>query len=216
MSLKVTEARDDCLRSILDARAVVMLRLRDHSHTVEIGEMLVDAGLRVMEVTLDHADSAYALQGLCSELGDRAMIGAGTVKTRQHVQVAAAAGARFCVSPHMDPAVVAATAQAGMEPLPGACAPTEVAIAEDCGARLVKLFPAGPLGPNYLQAMRGPFPSIGFVPTGGVRHDDLKPWFAAGAVAVGLGSDLIGEADLPTMRQRADQVVAQLQDLDTR
>lgn len=191
------------------ARTVVVLRLRDHRQTVRIGETLAEAGLTVIEVTLDHPDSVAALRRLHDAIGSRTVLGAGTVRSGEQVAVAADAGARFIVSPHTDPAVIQATRRANLASLPGACTPTEVALAQDSGADFVKLFPAGPLGPDYLRALRGPFRDVRFVPTGGLRHDRLQPWYAAGAVAVGLGSDLIA-AEPDELARRARVVVSQV------
>ncbi len=203
-----TQTQTQTEDAVRKARAVVVLRLRDHRNTVRMGETLVDAGLTIMEVTLDHPDSIAALQRLHEALGERAVLGAGTVRTSDQVAAAAAAGARFCVSPHTDPAVIEATVQAGLVAIPGACTATDVATAVDSGAQLVKLFPAAPLGPDYLRALRGPFRDVPFVPTGGIRHDQLQPWYDAGAVAVGLGSDLISE-DLTELHRRATVTATQ-------
>lgn len=182
------------LARIRQAGTVVVLRLRDHSNLLSIARTLADVGLDVMEVTFDHPDTAGSLAALVDALGDRVLIGAGTVRSREHVQRAADAGARFCVSAYAGPSVIAATCEAGMAPLPGVVTATEIELALEAGAHMVKLFPAGPLGAAYLRAIRGPFRDVEFVPTGGIAHDALLPWYEAGAVAVGLGSDLIGDA----------------------
>jgi Entner-Doudoroff aldolase len=123
------------------------------------------------------------------------------------VPVLAEAGARFVVSPNTDPRVIGAALDAGLDPIPGALTATEVASAIGAGAALVKLFPAGPLGTAYLRALRGPFGDVDFVPTGGIAHDAVGEWLAAGAVAVGLGSDLVParptDADLAGIQARA-------------
>jgi Entner-Doudoroff aldolase len=211
---KSTVADSDVVRRIRQAGAVAVLRLTDHSRTLHIGQAIVAGGLDVLEVTFDHPDAAAALRGLADALPASALLGAGTIRQPGQVEEAAAAGARFCVSPHTDPAIIAAALAAGLEPLPGAATATEVATAVDAGARLVKLFPAGPLGLAYLRAMRGPFAGVLFMPTGGIRHSDVLPWLQAGAVAVGLGSDLVPAAptaaDVEPVRQRARSVAEQI------
>jgi Entner-Doudoroff aldolase len=130
------------------------------------------------------------------------------------VTAAASAGARFCVSPHVDAAVIRATLEAGLEPLPGVGTATELATALDAGARMTKLFPAGPLGHGYMRALLGPFRGAQIVPTGGIRHDEVASWLRAGAAAVGLGSDLVGPtpraADIDAIHERARVVMAQV------
>jgi Entner-Doudoroff aldolase len=196
------------------AGAVAILRLTDHAHAVETGRALYDAGIRAMEVPFDHPDAPRSLRGLRAELPGDALLGAGTIMTAEQVELAAECGARYCVSPHTDPGLVRAVLAAGLAPLPGAATPTDVAAALAAGATLVKLFPAGALGLDYLRALRGPFRKVAFVPTGGVRHDQAGDWLAAGAVAVGLGSDLVPAApapeDLPRIADRAALVVAQI------
>jgi Entner-Doudoroff aldolase len=194
--------------------AVAILRLRDHGLAVEIGHALAGAGLDVMEITLDDPNALAALRRMAASLGDSVVLGAGTVRTVEAVAAAADAGARFCVSPGLDRAVVQETLAAGLEPLPGAYTATEVGAAVDAGARLVKLFPAGAAGTAYLRALRGPFGDVDFVPTGGIRHDAAGEWIAAGAVAVGLGSDLVAarptEADVAALAARAATVLEQV------
>jgi Entner-Doudoroff aldolase len=196
------------------AGAVAILRLREHGHAVAVGQTLLEAGLPVMEVTFDHADAPAALAAMVERLSPGALLGAGTVRTAEQVAGCAEAGGRFCVSPHTDPSLVRACIDAGLEPIPGAHTATEVVAATDAGARLIKLFPAGPLGVGYLRAMLGPFRNALFIPTGGILHDEVGPWLAAGAVAVGLGSDLVpaapGEGDLDAIARRARTVAGQV------
>ena len=196
------------------AGAVAILRLREHRRAVAVGEILLDAGLPVVEVTFDHADAPAALRSMVERLSPGALLGAGTVRTPEQVSRCGEAGGRFCVSPHTDPVLIRACIDAGLEPIPGAQTATDVAMATDAGARLIKLFPAGPLGVGYLRAMLGPFREVLFLPTGGIRHDEVGPWLRAGAVAVGLGSDLVpaapGEAELDAIARRARTVAKQI------
>ncbi|MEA2133650.1 MAG: 2-dehydro-3-deoxyphosphogluconate aldolase / (4S)-4-hydroxy-2-oxoglutarate aldolase [Solirubrobacteraceae bacterium] len=209
----MTEATRDAIGR---TGAVVVLRLRDHGRAVEVGHVLAEAGLGVLEVTLDHPGALDALGAMAQALGDDVVLGAGTVRDPALPEQVAAAGGRFCVSPELDVAIVAATLAAGLEPLPGTLTPTEIGSALRAGARMVKLFPAGALGPGYLRALLGPFGDLAVVPTGGIRHDEVAPWLEAGAVAVGLGSDLVGArpgpGDLEEIGRRARAVVAQVQE----
>jgi 2-dehydro-3-deoxyphosphogluconate aldolase / (4S)-4-hydroxy-2-oxoglutarate aldolase len=207
----VSEATREAMRQ---TGAVVVLRLRDHSRAVEVGHVLADAGLRVLELTFDHPGALDALAAMAQALGDDVVLGAGTVRDASVPEEAAAAGARFCVAPELDVAVVEAALTAGLEPVPGTLTPTEIGTALRAGARMVKLFPAGALGPGYLRAMLGPFGDLAVVPTGGIRHDEVTPWLEAGAHAVGLGSDLVGARpspdDLDGIAARARAVVEQV------
>ena len=204
----------DGLARLRDSGAVAIMRLRYHRRSVEIGHALAAAGLTVMEVTLDDPAAIGALRALAEALPSGVLLGAGTVRRPEQVAQAADAGARFCLSPHCDPAIVEATLAAGLEPVPGAATATEVARALDAGARIVKLFPAGPLGVGYMKALLGPFQGADFLPTGGIRHDEIAEWLQAGATAVGLGSDLVPAvpeaADLEGIAARARIVVEQV------
>lgn len=209
-----TVPETEVVAGVCQAGAIVILRLREHTHAVAIGQLLLDAGLPVMEVTFDHPNAPAALRSMADQLPARALLGAGTIRTTEQISQCKQAGGRFCVSPHTDPGLIRACLDAGLEPIPGAHTATDVATAIDAGARLVKLFPAGPLGPSYLRAMLGPFRDVLFVPTGGIRHEQVGTWLQAGAVAVGLGSDLVpaapSETDLEAIAQRAWKVAKQI------
>jgi 2-dehydro-3-deoxyphosphogluconate aldolase / (4S)-4-hydroxy-2-oxoglutarate aldolase len=202
------------------AGAIAILRLREHTHAVALGRLLLDAGLPVMEVTFDHPGAPDALRSMVDQLPAGALLGAGTVRTTEQISRCKDAGGRFCVSPHTDPGLIRASLDAGLEPIPGAHTASEVAAATDAGARLVKLFPAAPLGLRYLRAMLGPFRDVLFVPTGGIGHDEVGAWLRAGAVAVGLGSDLVpavpSETEFDAIAQRARTVSKQVADARTR
>ena len=193
------------MKELRDSRVVAILRLRDHGLAVEVAHALAGGGIRVLELTQDDPGALEALRAV-SALPEL-VVGAGTVLDPGTVAAVADAGARFVVAPNTDARVICAARAAGLEPIPGALTATEVAGALAAGATLVKLFPAGPLGPAYLRALRGPFESVEFVPTGGIAHDAIGEWLDAGAVAVGLGSDLVSarptDADLEGIAARA-------------
>lgn len=187
MSETVREIED----RIRAARVVAVLRLRDHTRAVQVAETLAEGGVTALEFTLDDPGGIGAIEKVAARVGGHVLVGAGTVTETAQVAAAREAGARFCVSPHLDPAVVAAANGAGLAPLPGIATPTELLAARRAGARLLKLFPAGPLGIAYLKALKGPFGDAELIPTGGVELDDIGSWLAAGATAVGVGSSLV-------------------------
>ncbi len=185
---------------------------------VEIGEVLVGSGVRVLEVTLNSTltgsgDGALgAIAQLKRHFGDRALVGAGTVRTKEDVDGALDAGAAFLVSPNLDLESVARSKERGALHLPGVFTATEAQTAFDAGCTVVKLFPADALGPAYLKALRAPLNDIGFVPTGGIDADNLAAYVRAGAVAVGVGSALVRGADddLGALAERAKALVSAL------
>lgn len=197
----------DATGSIAEAGVVAVLRARASQHLAAVAHALVDAGLRVVEVTLTTPDAVTLIKQLHNDLGDAALVGAGTVVTLDEAEACIDAGADFLVSPTTALDVVATARIAGVAAFPGALTPTEILAAQRSGASAVKLFPASLVGPGYLAQLRGPFPSISIMPTGGIAVADVEPWLRAGAAAVGLGGSLSGAAlaDGPdkALRERA-------------
>jgi 2-dehydro-3-deoxyphosphogluconate aldolase/(4S)-4-hydroxy-2-oxoglutarate aldolase len=181
---------DELQERLLRARLVAIVRLEDHRNVVEIVDALCNAGVEFLELTIERAEGVASLERVLSSHGDRAIIGAGTVLAADDVRRVADLGAKFIVSPNTDPAVIATAHEHGLLAFPGAFSATEVATATSLGARFVKLFPAS-VGVGYLRALRGPFPRVKFVPTGGVSAENARDWFDAGAAAVAMGSNLV-------------------------
>jgi 2-dehydro-3-deoxyphosphogluconate aldolase / (4S)-4-hydroxy-2-oxoglutarate aldolase len=154
-------------------------------------EALLAGGVRVIEVTLDGPHALAAIAALREGARADALIGAGTVRDVEDAQRAGDAGAEFLVSPNLDEDTVHLAASRGILHLPGVLTPTEAARALALGCRLVKLFPAEPLGPAYLRALRGPLPELRWVPTGGLDVQHVPAYLAAGASALGFGGSLV-------------------------
>jgi len=191
------------------ARLVAIVRVRDHTNVVAIAETLVSAGVAYLEVTIERATGLEALGRVVSACAATAVVGAGTVLSRDDVSRCVDAGARFIVTPNVDPGVIEAACTQGLMVLAGAFTPSEVALASRCGAHFVKLFPASTGGVGHLSALRGPFPDVKFVPTGGVTIDNVPQWFEAGAAAVAMGSNLVpGSGSLEGLFDRASEAVA--------
>jgi 2-dehydro-3-deoxyphosphogluconate aldolase/(4S)-4-hydroxy-2-oxoglutarate aldolase len=192
---------------IVASRVVAILRLRDQSRAVDLCRALADGGITVMEITMGHPEALKSLERARHALGPAVLLGAGTVTDTTTVSQVAAAGASFCVAPNLDAEVVTAAQGLGLLPVPGVLSPTEVVAAKRLGLRLLKLFPAGPVGTGYLQALKGPLPDVGFIAVGGVEIEDVPEWLSAGAVAVGLGSGLVGRGgDLTGLAERTERL----------
>lgn len=181
----------DRLNDVRGTGVFAVLRAPSADHAIEAARALVRGGITGLEVTYSTPDAAAVIRDLTAEFGDSANVGAGTVTTPQQAEEAAAAGARFLVSPGSVPTVTEAMLATGATVMTGAMTPTEVMTALDLGTHVVKLFPASLGGPSLLKALRGPFPDAPIMPTGGVSAANLGEWFAAGAVAVGAGGDLV-------------------------
>ncbi|SHN34434.1 bifunctional 4-hydroxy-2-oxoglutarate aldolase/2-dehydro-3-deoxy-phosphogluconate aldolase [Cryptosporangium aurantiacum] len=174
-----------------EARIMAILRGLPPDETVALAERLWDAGVTVLEVPLasPHGLDALRATAVAATARNRT-IGAGTVLTPDQVRAAADAGARYTVAPGLDLTVLAAALHAGLPHLPGVATATEVATATAAGCRWLKAFPAGALGPGWISALRGPFPDVRFVATGGLSATDVPTFLAAGASVVALGSAL--------------------------
>jgi Entner-Doudoroff aldolase len=177
------------LRAALDAVPLIaVLRGLGPDAAVPLGVALAAGGLRAVEITLDSPDAAVSIKALVDALDASVVVGAGTVVTTHELAAAVGAGAQFTVSPHLDEEVVLAAHAHGVAVVPGVGTATELHRAVAAGATMVKLFPAGALGVDYLAALRGPYPDVPIMVSGGVGIDRIADWLSAGASAVGLGA----------------------------
>jgi 2-dehydro-3-deoxyphosphogluconate aldolase/(4S)-4-hydroxy-2-oxoglutarate aldolase len=158
--------------------------------TLQMVEALVEGGVTGIEITYTTPNAAEVVAALDERFGENIVLGMGTLTRSAQAQEAQAAGARFLVSPHTEAALATAMVATGLPVMTGAITPTEVVLADSLGADVIKIFPGSLVGPGYLKALRGPFPGLKLMPTGGVSRDNVAEWFAAGAVAVGAGSEL--------------------------
>jgi 2-dehydro-3-deoxyphosphogluconate aldolase/(4S)-4-hydroxy-2-oxoglutarate aldolase len=200
------------VQRILSARLFAVIRLQKMDHIVELAEALFAEGITVMEITLNSTNALDAIQRVEKACPDM-LVGAGTVIGVEAAMKAVECGAKFLVSPVTDLDMLAVAQQVGVASMIGALTPTEAWQASMAGADFVKLFPLAGLGPDYLKAMRAPFPAIRFVPTNGVTPANVSEWFTVGAVAVGLGSSLVTDVDMDQkdfgeVRARARMAVA--------
>lgn len=195
--------------TIRTSRVIAIGRNISAAAAPRVGAALVAGGVPVVELTLNEpeADALAAIAALAAAADDLgALVGAGTVLSTEAARRAVEAGARFIVCPHADAGLVAWCADRAVPCFPGALSPTEILAVWTAGASAVKLFPAATVGPAYLKLVAGPFPDIPLVPTGGVSAQNAGEWIAAGAVAVGMGSWLIGDGDPDAVTERARQV----------
>jgi 2-dehydro-3-deoxyphosphogalactonate aldolase len=170
---------------------IAILRGLEPERAAPVGELLFEAGFRVIEVPLNSPEPLLSIRTLVSRLGTRALIGAGTVLSPDDVARVEAAGARLIVMPHGDPQVIAAAQRAALICTPGVATPTEAFAARAAGADVLKMFPAEALPPPVVKAWRAVLPpEVGLVPVGGITPDRIEPYLTAGATGFGLGSAL--------------------------
>jgi len=186
-------ARRPVPASFATSPVVAIVRGGDPAALLPTCEALLDAGIVHLEITTNTEGWEDAVRTLSAREG--AVIGAGTVLTADHVARTVAAGGTFVVAPNTSEEVAAAAAEARIDWYPGALTPTEIVHAWELGATAVKVFPARSAGgPGFLADVRAPLPHIPLMPTGGVALGDIAAYRAAGAIAVGLGSPLLGDA----------------------
>jgi len=174
---------------------------------------VVEAGVGAVEITFTVPDAVSVIAAVKKELGERILLGAGTVLNPSDAVAAVNAGAAFVVSPGTNTEVIDMAHRLGAAALPGAFTPTEVMTAWGAGADMVKIFPASLGGPEYIKALRGPFPDIPFLPTGGVEAANVSEFLRAGAAAVAAGGNLfdkkmVASGDLAGLKRRAGEFLA--------
>jgi 2-dehydro-3-deoxyphosphogluconate aldolase/(4S)-4-hydroxy-2-oxoglutarate aldolase len=185
-----TMTRSDVIRRIEETGVVAVVRLTDAAVGRDVANALMSGGVTAIEITMTVPRAVELIDELSRTL-PQALIGAGTVTDAATARAVIDAGAKFVVSPVFRPAVIEACHERGVPACPGCFSPTEILSAWEMGADVVKVFPATSLGPSYIKDLRGPFPAIKLMPTGGVSLDNAADWIRAGAVAIGAGSSLV-------------------------
>lgn len=191
---------------------VAILRGLKPDEADAVGAALVDAGLRVIEVPLNSPAPLRSIARLAARFGDRALIGAGTVRRAAEVDAVADAGGRLIVTPHADPAVVRAAKARGLIAMPGFFTPTEAFALLDAGADGLKLFPAEQSSPAALRAVRAVLPPGTLVaPVGGIGPGNMAAWREAGAAGFGIGTSIYRPGDgAEAVAQKARALLAAL------
>lgn len=193
------------------SRLIVVARAQRAEDYDAVLDVLIDAGIRSLELTLTTPGTFDRMPHLLALYGDVVDLGVGTVTNTADMARAVDAGASYLVTPITSAAFVEQATDAGVPIVPGGLTPTELFASWSAGASAVKIFPAGQVGPAYLKDLRGPFPDLVAVPSGGVDLSGAAAWLAAGAVAVSVGGPLLGDAfsggDLLALRDRAQAFV---------
>lgn len=184
-------SRESDLKRVLDCGIVAVVRAPEASGLVEVVRALADGGVTVAEVTFTVPGAADVIREAKRQLGDRVLLGAGTVLDPETARVAILNGAEFIVSPAVNLDVIRLCRRYDKVVTPGAFTPTEILTAWEAGADIVKVFPADVLGPVFFKAMRGPLPQVRLMPTGGVDLTTAADFLKAGACCLGIGSQLV-------------------------
>ena len=179
---------------LTSSKVIAVLRAPHVSVLAPVCDVLVDEGILSLELTLTTPGLLDALPDLVGRYATTADVGVGTILTESDAERAIECGARFLVTPTMNLPVVRLAVQRQVAVFPGGLTPTELAAGWQAGATAVKIFPAQTVGAGYLKHLRGPFPDLQAVPSGGVDLDASRQWLAAGAAAVSIGGPLLGDA----------------------
>jgi 2-dehydro-3-deoxyphosphogluconate aldolase/(4S)-4-hydroxy-2-oxoglutarate aldolase len=176
---------------VLDHVIVAVIRAESPDLLADVAEALLAGGVEVMEVTFTVPRATQVLEQVADKLGNRVLLGAGTVLDPETARLAILSGAEFIVAPTVNPAVIELCRRYSKLVMPGALTPSEVVTAWQAGADIVKIFPSELTGPKYLRAIKAPLPQIRLMPTGGVNLDTARDYLEAGACALGVGGSLV-------------------------
>ncbi|MFZ0991391.1 MAG: bifunctional 4-hydroxy-2-oxoglutarate aldolase/2-dehydro-3-deoxy-phosphogluconate aldolase [Candidatus Sulfotelmatobacter sp.] len=186
---------EDVIRRIVEIGIVPVVRAATVEDATRAVEAICAGGIPILEITMTVPNATSVIRHVVREHGNSALIGAGTVTTGEQAEQCIRAGAEFLVSPGLSTHVLAVAQACAKLAIPGALTPTELMHAQDNGAKLIKIFPCGNVGgAKYLQSLRGPFPNVALIPTGGVNASNAADYIAAGAFALGVGGDLVNAA----------------------
>ncbi len=185
-------AKDDVVQRIVACGIVPVVRAPSSEIASRAVECMVLGGIDVVEITMTVPGARKLIETLAARYGEKVLLGAGTVLDAETARGCLGAGARFIVSPATDEDTIALCRSQGAPALPGALTPTEIVRAARAGADLIKVFPCSAVGgARYIRALRGPFPDLRFVPTGGISEGTVADYIRAGASALGMGSELV-------------------------
>ncbi len=204
------------LRRVLDSGIVAVVRSPDSEQLVDVARALADGGVNVVEITMSVPNALDVLRRVRQALGDRLLLGAGTILDPETARAALLAGAEYIVAPTLNLEVIRLCRRYDKLVMPGAFTPTEILTAWEAGADIVKVFPADVVGPAFFKALRGPLPQIRLMPTGGVDLTTAADFLRAGACCLGVGSQLVepktvAERNFERIRELARQYVAIVQ-----
>jgi len=179
------------IQQILEKKVVAVVRLDDYNRAVDVARALAAGGVSVLEFTLTGQGAIEAVSATRKALGDTVCVGVGTVLSARDAETAIDAGAQFAVTPALRREVIATCVKRQTLILCGGLTPTELLEAHEAGSELVKVFPARLGGPRFIQDVLAPMPFLKLVPTGGESPENARDYLTAGAVAVGIGGNLV-------------------------
>ena len=210
-------SKEQQLQHVLDCGIVAVVRSPDSQQLVEVVHALAEGGVTVAEITMTVPDALDVVRQVRNSLGDRVLLGAGTILDAETARAALLAGAEYLVAPTLNLDVIRLCQRYDKLVMPGAFTPTEILAAWEAGADIVKVFPADVVGPAFFKALRGPLPQVRLMPTGGVDLTTAADFLKAGACCLGIGSQLVepkavAAGDFERIRELARQYVRIVRD----
>jgi 2-dehydro-3-deoxyphosphogluconate aldolase/(4S)-4-hydroxy-2-oxoglutarate aldolase len=210
-------SKEKDLQRIADCGVVAIVRFHRSEELVEVAQAIKAGGVDVIEFTMTTPNALSIISASVEEFGDEVLLGAGTVLDPETARAAILSGARYIVSPTLNPRVIELCHRYGVIVVPGALTPTEILTAWELGADMVKVFPAAAMGPGYIKDVLSPLPQVRLLPTGGVSLSNAAQFIKAGAVAVGAGSSLVdrkavAERDFGRLTEMAREFVTATRD----
>ncbi len=204
--------RSEVVSRIIESGVVAVIRMKDTKRLLNVVEAVRQGGVKSIEITMTVPGAVEIIRNISTAVPPDVLLGAGTVVDEETANQVIDAGAAFVVGPVLNLGVVSLCGGRNVAVIPGCYTPTEILTAWNAGADIIKVFPATSLGPKYFKDLMGPFPDIRLMPTGGVTIDNVGEWIAAGACAVGIGSDLldkkaIDEERYEVLTERAARMV---------
>ena len=180
------------LKTITDTGLVTIVRATSQEEALKVVEAIRAAGVSTVEITMTVPGALKVLESLASQLGDKVLLGAGTVLDPETARLAILAGAEYLISPTLNVKVIEMTRRYGKVSIPAGLTPTEILAAWEAGADFVKVFPCGNMGgADYLKALKAPLPQIEMIPTGGVTLANAADFLRAGAAAIAVGGEIV-------------------------
>ncbi|WP_025667326.1 bifunctional 4-hydroxy-2-oxoglutarate aldolase/2-dehydro-3-deoxy-phosphogluconate aldolase [Aquimarina megaterium] len=207
------------LGKIFDKKAIAVIRSKHEFEALKFIETIIEGGISCIEITMTTPNALAIIQDMHKEFGNSIVLGAGTILSVEEAKKTIDAGANFIVTPISDFNLIEYVKQQNIVVMAGAFSPTEIYNCHVAGADIVKVFPANSVGVPYFKSLRGPFPNIPMMPTGGVTIENAKEWIQAGANAIGIGSTLFNdkiviERDLPKLKFNAEKITESLKNIN--
>lgn len=183
--------REEIVSKIIELKAVAVIRMDDPSKLIKVAEAIYEGGVRAIEITMTVPNAIETIALASKEIGNKVLIGVGSIINAEMTQKAIDAGAQYVVSPIFKKEIVETSHENEIPAMPGAFSPTEAQLAYEAGADIIKIFPADVLGMAFIKGIKAPLPHLKIMPTGGVSLTNAGDWIKAGACAVGVGSALL-------------------------